>query len=122
MRVLGAAFVHRFAGRIVNIHPADTRLHQGLGGYAWALGREQTTITVHLVDAGLDSGPILAQAEVDLRGASTVEEIQSRGLVVEHQLYAAAIAALLPQIGLPTTAPQEPTPCVELSASSPTSR
>ena len=97
MRVLGGDFVRRFEGRIVNIHPADTRQHRGLGGYerAWELRLEQTQITVHLVDAGLDTGPILAQAPVDLRGASSLHDVRTRGLAVEHTLYPRTIERVL---------------------------
>ena len=97
MRVLGAPFVSRFEGRIINIHPADTRVHQGLGGYeqAWERRLDETVITVHLVDAGLDTGPILAQAPVDLRGASSLDEVRDRGLAVEHALYPRTIERLL---------------------------
>ncbi|MGC4116880.1 MAG: formyltransferase family protein [Myxococcales bacterium] len=67
MRVLSPGFVQRFAGRIVNIHPADTREHQGLHGYAWAFerGLAETKVTVHLVDEGLDTGRIVAQRAVE---------------------------------------------------------
>jgi phosphoribosylglycinamide formyltransferase-1 len=96
MRILSPVVVRRFPGRIVNIHPADTREHRGLHGYAWAFGRqlETTRVTVHLVDEGLDTGPVLAQREVDLRGATTVDEVERRGLAVEHALYAEALADL----------------------------
>ncbi|MBL8614313.1 MAG: phosphoribosylamine--glycine ligase [Deltaproteobacteria bacterium] len=97
MRVLGAAFVARFEGRIINIHPADTRQHQGLGGYeqAWERRLDETLITVHLVDGGLDTGPILAQAPVDLRGARSLDEVRTRGLAVEHALYPRTIERVL---------------------------
>jgi phosphoribosylglycinamide formyltransferase-1 len=55
----------------------------------------ETKITVHLVDEGLDTGPILAQQTVDLRGAATLEDVELRGLAVEHQLYAKALADLI---------------------------
>ncbi len=97
MRVLSPVFVGAYAGRIVNVHPADTRAHQGLGGYEFAMAQrlEQTWVTVHLVDAGLDTGPILAQRAVDLRGAESLEEIERRGLAVEHALYSETLRELL---------------------------
>jgi phosphoribosylglycinamide formyltransferase-1 len=97
MRVLSPAFVRAFAGRIINIHPADTHQHQGLHAYEWAFENRlpETKITVHLVDEGLDTGPILAQQVVNLVGADTLAEVQRRGLAVEHTLYAATLAALL---------------------------
>jgi phosphoribosylglycinamide formyltransferase-1 len=101
-RVLSPLFLAAHPGRVVNIHPADTRRHRGLGGYAWAhaAGLERTTITVHLVDEGVDTGPILAQREVDLRGAASLEEVERRGLLVEHELYPEAIGALVERLGL----------------------
>ena len=97
MRILSSAFVQPFAGRILNIHPADTHQHQGLHAYEWAFENQlpETKITVHLVDEGLDTGPILAQQTVDLRGADTLAEVERRGLAVEHELYAQALADLI---------------------------
>jgi phosphoribosylglycinamide formyltransferase-1 len=97
MRVLSPAFVRAFVGRIINIHPADTHQHQGLHAYEWAFDNRlpETKITVHLVDEGLDTGPILAQQVVNLEGANTLAEVQRRGLAVEHHLYAETLATLI---------------------------
>lgn len=97
MRILSPGFVARYAGRIVNIHPADTRVHQGLGGYAYAHAARlaETRITVHLVDAGLDTGRVLAQRVVDLRGADSLEEVERRGLCAEHAFYSETLRDLL---------------------------
>jgi phosphoribosylglycinamide formyltransferase-1 len=97
MRILSPAFIHPFAGRILNIHPADTHQHQGLHAYEWAFDNQlaETKITVHVVDEGLDTGPILAQEPVDLRGAGTLAEVERRGLAVEHRLYAQTLAELI---------------------------
>ncbi|MBF9238602.1 phosphoribosylglycinamide formyltransferase [Hymenobacter sp. BT683] len=97
MRILSPAFIQPFAGRILNIHPADTHQHQGLHAYEWAFDNQlaETKITVHLVDEGLDTGPILAQETVDLRGADTLAEVERRGLAVEHHLYAQVLADLI---------------------------
>jgi phosphoribosylglycinamide formyltransferase-1 len=105
MRVLSPAFVRAFAGRIINIHPADTHQHQGLHAYEWAFDNRlaETKITVHLVDEGLDTGPILAQRVVNLVGADTLAEVQRRGLAVEHTLYADTLAALIPNATTPAS-------------------
>ena len=97
MRILSRRGVPRYRGRILNIHPADTALHQGLGGYTWAFAQKlpSTKITVHLVDEGLDTGAVLAQREVDLRGAGTLAEVERRGLAIEHELYPEALKAFL---------------------------
>jgi phosphoribosylglycinamide formyltransferase-1 len=107
MRVLSPAFVRAFAGRIINIHPADTHQHQGLHAYEWAFDNRlaETKITVHLVDEGLDTGPILAQQVVNLEGADTLAEVQRRGLAVEHQVYATTLAALIAQAATPAPFP-----------------
>ena len=101
MRILSPAFIQPFAGRIVNIHPADTHQHQGLHAYEWAFDNRllATKITVHLVDEGLDTGLILAQQTVDLTGAATLAEVERRGLAVEHELYARALAELISKNG-----------------------
>ncbi len=97
MRLLSPVFVGHYRHRILNIHPADTRSHQGLDGYGWAFaqGLSETLITVHRVDEGLDTGPIVGQARVDLRGAASLAEVEQRGLRVEHQFYSAMIRRAL---------------------------
>jgi phosphoribosylglycinamide formyltransferase 1 len=97
MRILSPRFIRAFAGRILNIHPADTHQHQGLHAYDWAWENRlpETKITVHLVDEGLDTGPVLAQAPVDLRGADSIQEVERRGLAVEHRFYADTLARLI---------------------------
>jgi phosphoribosylglycinamide formyltransferase-1 len=96
MRILSPVMVRAYTGRILNIHPADTHLHQGLHAYEWAFENKltETKITVHLVDEGLDTGPVLAQRPVDLREANTLSEVERRGLLVEHELYADTLVRL----------------------------
>ena len=86
----------RQAGRlgVINIHPADTRAYQGTHGYEFAFGLtkkgprlERTFITVHFVDDGMDTGPIIAQVEVPIHSGDTLEQLRERGLAVEHQLF-----------------------------------
>lgn len=99
MRILSKDFVQAYAGKIINIHPADTTQHQGADGYEWAFetGLEQTQITVHYVDEGLDTGSIIEQAEVDLKGTTTLQEVKKRGLAVEHKFYSKVILKLILQ-------------------------
>ena len=96
MRILSPPFVERYRNRIVNIHPADTASYQGAHGYEWAFENrlETTKISVHLVDEGVDTGTVLAQRDVDLRGAETLEEIRTRGLKVEHALFSEVLKKL----------------------------
>ncbi|RLB58207.1 MAG: phosphoribosylglycinamide formyltransferase [Deltaproteobacteria bacterium] len=87
---------------VVNIHPADTRAYQGAHGYEFALGMlpehprrlEQTWITVHFVDAGVDTGPIIAQAPVPVLPGDDLDTLKQRGLAVEHRLYPEVIRLL----------------------------
>ncbi len=90
MRILTTVVIDRWPGRIINIHPADSKAYQGAHGYDWAWegGLEETLITVHLVDEGMDTGPVLDQAVVDLRGAADLDEVKRRGLAVEHLFFA----------------------------------
>ncbi len=89
MRILSPVFVRAYRKRIINIHPADTAEFQGVDAYKWAYenGLNKTKITVHYVDEGIDTGPVIAQREVDLTGAETLEEVEKRGLRVEHNFY-----------------------------------
>jgi phosphoribosylglycinamide formyltransferase-1 len=88
MRVLGPAFVRRFAGRIVNIHPSLLPSFPGLHAQRQALrhGVKIAGCTVHLVDETLDGGPILAQAAVPVLEGDTEESLSERILKEEHKL------------------------------------
>jgi phosphoribosylglycinamide formyltransferase-1 len=96
LRLLSRVVIDRYPGHIVNIHPADSRAYQGLHGYRWAFEQKlaQTLVTVHLVDEGMDTGPIVAQAAVDLSGAENLEEVERRGLAVEHAFYSMVLEDL----------------------------
>lgn len=89
IRILSPALIQTYRQRIINIHPADTGEYQGMHGYEWAWenGLESTKISVHLVDEGVDTGRVLAQREVDLRDAASLEDVEQRGLRVEHSFY-----------------------------------
>jgi len=95
-RILSPVLVQAFPGRIVNIHPADPCKFRGLHAYQWAFSRKlrRTQVTVHLVDESVDTGTVLGSAEVDLSGADTLEEVEKRGLRVEHELYQKVLAEL----------------------------
>lgn len=100
MKILPAEIVRAFPQKIINIHPADTKEHQGLNGYKWAWEKKlaETKITVHVVDEGLDSGKIIGQRVVDLRGAESLAEIEKRGLQIEHEFYSECIKLILEKI------------------------
>ncbi len=96
MRILSPFFIQAFPRRIINIHPADPAQFRGIGGYEWAWEQnlEQTMITVHYVDEGVDTGQIIAQETVDLKGCRSLEEVKERGLKVEHALYSQALRVI----------------------------
>jgi phosphoribosylglycinamide formyltransferase-1 len=93
MRVLGRAFVRSWAGRIMNIHPALLPAFPGLAAQRQALdyGVKVTGATVHFVDEGVDTGPIVAQSSVPVNDADTEESLSARILIEEHRLYPEAI-------------------------------
>ena len=97
MRILSDAFVHRFVGRIINIHPALLPAFPGANAVADALahGVKVTGCTVHLVDEELDSGPILAQASVPVLDDDTVDSLHERIHAEEHRLYPATLKSLV---------------------------
>lgn len=93
MRIVSKPLIRAYPRRIINIHPADTHAFKGLGAYQWAFEQQlnSTKITVHYVDEGVDTGAIIAQAEVDLTGTKTLAEVEERGLKVEHSFYSQAL-------------------------------
>jgi len=97
MRVLGAGFVARYQGRLLNIHPSLLPAFAGLNTHARALqaGCEVAGATVHWVDEGLDSGAIVAQAVVPVLPADTPETLGQRVLAAEHRLYPRAVERVL---------------------------
>lgn len=97
MRILGAGFVARYSGRMLNIHPSLLPAFPGLHTHQRVLdaGCRFTGATVHQVTAELDHGPILAQAVVPVLADDTAEDLAARVLTQEHRIYPRAIAALL---------------------------
>jgi phosphoribosylglycinamide formyltransferase-1 len=97
MRVLSPAFVARWPLRILNVHPSLLPSFPGLGAQTQALdyGVQVTGATVHFVDAGTDTGPIVAQAAVPVRPGDDAETLAARILPAEHGLYVAAIRRVL---------------------------
>ncbi len=93
MRVLGPAFVDSFSGRIINIHPALLPSFTGLDVHQRAIdaGVKFSGCTVHFVDKGLDTGPIIIQAVVPLFDDDTADTLASRILKEEHRVLPQAI-------------------------------
>lgn len=97
MRILSADFVAAYPRRIVNIHPSLLPSFPGLRAQRQALeyGVRFSGCTVHLVDEGVDSGPIVAQRTVPVRPDDTEETLSARILEQEHEVYPRALADLL---------------------------
>jgi phosphoribosylglycinamide formyltransferase-1 len=96
MRVLTQTFLDAFPGRVINIHPALLPAFPGLEGQRQALeyGVHYSGCTVHFVDAGMDTGPIILQSVVPVHQGDTPETLAERILVKEHLAYPAALQLL----------------------------
>ncbi len=93
MRILSPYFVHEFSGRIMNIHPALLPSFTGAHAHrdVLAYGVKVSGCTVHFVDEGMDSGPIILQAAVPVLQDDTEDTLGARVLEQEHILYPKAI-------------------------------
>jgi formyltetrahydrofolate-dependent phosphoribosylglycinamide formyltransferase len=96
MKILGPAFLERFAGRVLNTHPALLPAFPGAHAVADAVayGVKVTGCTVHLVDAGVDTGPIVAQRAVSVAPGEDVDTLHERIKVVERALLVDVVARL----------------------------
>jgi len=96
MMILQPAFVRRFAGRLLNIHPALLPAFAGADGIGDAIryGVKVTGVTVHFVDEGVDTGPVVAQVPVFVQADDTEETLAERIHAVEHRLYPAVVRAV----------------------------
>jgi phosphoribosylglycinamide formyltransferase-1 len=97
MRLLSPEFVRRFPGRILNIHPALLPKYPGLDSQRRALeaGEAESGCTVHVVDEGMDTGPIIVQRKVPILQGDKEETLSARILAEEHRAYPQAIAEVL---------------------------
>ncbi len=93
MRILSPFFVHAFANRIMNIHPSLLPAFPGKNAQEQAIryGAKISGCTVHFVDEGMDSGPIILQQAVPVLPEDTPESLAARILEQEHQIYPQAI-------------------------------
>lgn len=96
MRLLSESFVTAFRHRIVNIHPSLLPSFPGVDAQrqAWEHGVRITGCTVHFVDEGLDSGPIIAQTAVPVGDGDSVDDLSRRILEQEHKTYVKALRRL----------------------------
>jgi phosphoribosylglycinamide formyltransferase-1 len=96
MRILKGELLRVFEGRVVNIHPSLLPSFPGLEAWKQALayGVKVTGCTVHFVDAGVDSGPIIDQQTVPVLDTDTPESLHQRIQAAEHELYPRCVAAI----------------------------
>jgi phosphoribosylglycinamide formyltransferase-1 len=96
MRILHDEFLERYAGRIVNVHPSLLPSFPGLKAQtqAFEYGVKWSGATVHFVDAGVDTGPIILQAAVPVRDDDTPDTLAARILAEEHRIYPEALQLL----------------------------
>ena len=89
MRILGPAIIKAFEHRILNINPSLLPAYKGLNTHQRALddGMAQHGVSIHLVTAELDDGPIICQAKYPIEAGDRVEDMQARGHRLKHQMY-----------------------------------
>jgi phosphoribosylglycinamide formyltransferase-1 len=97
MRILGPVFLGAYEGRVVNIHPSLLPAFPGLHAQRQAheYGVKVAGCTVHFVDAGVDTGPIVMQRSVPVRDEDSPEDLEARILTREHELYVEALSFLI---------------------------
>jgi phosphoribosylglycinamide formyltransferase-1 len=93
MRIISPEFVKKYKNKIINIHPALLPSFPGLNSQKQALdyGAKYTGCTVHFVDAGMDTGPVIIQSVVEIKGKDTEKSLSKRILKEEHRIYPEAV-------------------------------
>jgi phosphoribosylglycinamide formyltransferase-1 len=107
MRIFTADFLSHWnsedndINRVVNIHPSMLPLFPGKDGYgdAFKAGVKESGITIHFVDSGVDTGPILMQESFERQEGDTLETFKARGMQVEYELYRKAIDHIVQTCG-----------------------
>lgn len=97
MRILSNEFVLRYWGRIINIHPSMLPAFPGAHGIrdAFEAGVRETGVTVHFVDTGVDTGPVILQRKVPVEPGDTLESLETRVHAMEYTLYPEALRLVL---------------------------
>lgn len=104
MRVVGPTILNNYSQRIINLHPAYLPEFQGLHAIERAFedhlknGRTETGVTIHYIDNGLDTGPIIRQEHVPIKPDDTVETLEQRIHTMEHQMYPDVLNQVINQI------------------------
>ncbi|MBK5230366.1 MAG: phosphoribosylglycinamide formyltransferase, partial [Thermoleophilia bacterium] len=96
MQILSARLIDAFAGRIINVHPSLLPTFPGLRAIERALvaGVTETGVTVHHVDEGVDTGPVIAQQALAIEPGDTPESLAERIHAIEHRLLPSVIAEI----------------------------
>lgn len=97
MRILSETFVNKYWGRIINIHPSLLPAFPGANGIrdAFEAGVEETGVTVHFVDNGVDTGPMILQRKVPVSPGDSLESLEEKVHAVEYELYPEALNKVL---------------------------
>ncbi|WP_068676901.1 phosphoribosylglycinamide formyltransferase [Oceanobacillus sp. Castelsardo] len=97
MRIVGSVLLQAYEGRIVNIHPSLLPDFPGKDAIdqAYHAGVKTTGVTVHYIDSGIDTGPIIAQEKVEVEENETLESLEEKIHHVEHQLYPRVIREIV---------------------------
>lgn len=97
MRLIGLQLLEAYPNKIINIHPSLLPNFPGLHGIkdAYEAGVKETGVTVHYVDSGVDTGPVIAQEKVAITSEDTLESLEEKIHHVEHQIYPKVIARII---------------------------
>lgn len=97
MRIIGIELLGEYPQRIINIHPALLPNFPGLHGIkdAYEAGVKETGVTIHYVDSGVDTGPIIAQGKVQVAESDSLGDLETKIHDVEHQLYPQVLAEIV---------------------------
>ncbi|MBB5325176.1 phosphoribosylglycinamide formyltransferase-1 [Anoxybacillus tepidamans] len=100
MRLIGPTLLSAYEGRIVNIHPSLLPAFPGKDaiGQAYRYGVKITGVTVHYVDEGMDTGPIIAQRAVPIEEGESLEQVERKIHAIEHELYPSVLKTLLERV------------------------
>ena len=103
MELLGDDFLDRFPGAVINVHPSLLPAFPGLGAIEQALayGVKVFGVTVHFVDAGVDTGPVILQRAIELPARGTAEEVLAALRPLEHSLLPEAVRCSRPERSRP---------------------
>lgn len=101
MRLVGQTLLEAYEGRMVNIHPSLLPSFPGLDaiGQAFAAKVKITGVTIHYVDAGMDTGPIIAQEAVRIDDGDTIDTLRKKVQAVEHKLYPETLNKIFKELG-----------------------